>query len=71
MTIRTRRASNPTLTASELEMIMTALDAYQHHTAFRDLRDKLAIAADMATGALSTAASTGGGRNRTQTCFTA
>ena len=67
MTIRTIRASNLALTASEWEMIMTALDAYQHHSAFRDLRDKLAATA----GASSTAAAAGGGRSRTPASFMA
>lgn len=67
MTIRATRASNLTMTASEWERIMTALDAYQHHSAFRDLRDKLAMTA----GASSTAAAAGGGRSQSQARFMA
>lgn len=55
MTRRHSIASPSTLTASEWELILVALEAYQHHTAYRDLHGKVARLAK-AEGAPSRAA---------------
>lgn len=46
----TTTSSHAGLTATEWGMILTALGAYQHHAAYRDLHNKVAMLAKAAGG---------------------